>query len=328
MAAKKPSSFKTVLAWIFGVLFIMGGIGGILSASVAGVIILVAGVVILPPTSKKLTAKWPFFAKTWVKVTLGIVAFVAIGATAPDENARPVTDREQPAMEQAASSRSAIPFVFDVPALVGKNSDQVKAALGKPSEEWKPTAAEMKAGINEADMTFVKDGQELMVTYDIKTRAVIDLFLSTDDASGSTADGNRLLDIAHLTLNSSAYHAELIESMGEPGRYTGVKVITTEQANQAAADRAEREAAEKNIGGVKVCAKNEVTSMLKAPSTAEFPWSSDIKVAYSTQNNNYDVLLWVDSENSFGAKLRTNFICTVAYDDATDRCSSVCQAIE
>ncbi|MCD3211105.1 hypothetical protein G8T71_07020 [Clostridium botulinum C/D] len=59
-----------------------------------------------------------------------------------------------------------------------------------------------------------------------------------------------------------------------------------------------------------------VKENLKCPSTANFPWSFDeynIKETNSKNNNMiiYNVSGHVDAENSFGAKLRNNFVIKI-----------------
>lgn len=55
-------------------------------------------------------------------------------------------------------------------------------------------------------------------------------------------------------------------------------------------------------------AKKIVKENLKSPSTAKF--CSILQASISNSGNSYTVIGWVDSENSFGATLRTNFIVT------------------
>lgn len=64
-----------------------------------------------------------------------------------------------------------------------------------------------------------------------------------------------------------------------------------------------------------VCAEDTVKTQLKAPSTAEFPFSygSD-GVQILQQGNYYYVKGWVDAENSFGAMIRNDFVVTMYQD--------------
>jgi hypothetical protein len=55
-----------------------------------------------------------------------------------------------------------------------------------------------------------------------------------------------------------------------------------------------------------------VERRLKAPGTADFPWCSDQYIT-DLGNGAYRVVAFVDSENGFGAKIRTRFVCTVKH---------------
>jgi hypothetical protein len=52
-----------------------------------------------------------------------------------------------------------------------------------------------------------------------------------------------------------------------------------------------------------------VKERLKSPSSADFPWGSDCVTKIS--DNTYVINSYVDSQNGFGAMLRTNFTCQV-----------------
>jgi hypothetical protein len=61
-----------------------------------------------------------------------------------------------------------------------------------------------------------------------------------------------------------------------------------------------------------VMAQGFVRKNLKAPATADFPWYSDEYVT-DLGNQIFQVAAYVDAENSFGAKIRSKFICKVKY---------------
>jgi hypothetical protein len=70
-----------------------------------------------------------------------------------------------------------------------------------------------------------------------------------------------------------------------------------------------------------VMCKQKVEERLKAPSTAEFlpHAASDIKrMAGDKRGDMYEVNSYVDAQNSFGAKIRTNFKCSVVHVNKTD----------
>lgn len=55
-----------------------------------------------------------------------------------------------------------------------------------------------------------------------------------------------------------------------------------------------------------ICAQDVAKGSLKSPSTAKFCSIMDVDV-YDQGNNNYAIIGYVDAENSYGAKMRTNF---------------------
>ncbi len=57
-----------------------------------------------------------------------------------------------------------------------------------------------------------------------------------------------------------------------------------------------------------------VRNSLKAPRTAKFPYSGDEGVSISKSSDNvYAIRGYVDSENSFGAMIRTEYRCVLRY---------------
>lgn len=61
-----------------------------------------------------------------------------------------------------------------------------------------------------------------------------------------------------------------------------------------------------------VMAEEFVKNSLKSPSSAKFQWYDENQVE-DLGDGKYKVTSYVDSQNSFGAMLRTNYVCTVKY---------------
>lgn len=73
-----------------------------------------------------------------------------------------------------------------------------------------------------------------------------------------------------------------------------------------------------------ICAQNYVEDNLKSPSSADFPWSLGNKTALG--DNKYLVSSYVDAQNSFGAEIRTNYICNVEVINAGNyQCRTTCE---
>lgn len=74
----------------------------------------------------------------------------------------------------------------------------------------------------------------------------------------------------------------------------------------------------------KVFAEEQVKKMLKSPSTASFNWNADDNITRLNDTTFY-IKGYVDSQNSFGAELRSNYSCTVVYLDKLNmvRCDNL-----
>lgn len=62
-----------------------------------------------------------------------------------------------------------------------------------------------------------------------------------------------------------------------------------------------------------VLSKNSVSNKLKSPSTAEFASITDENVRVLKNNHHYTITSYVDSQNSFGATIRSKYLCEMTY---------------
>ena len=71
-------------------------------------------------------------------------------------------------------------------------------------------------------------------------------------------------------------------------------------------------------------AEEFVKKRLKSPSTAEFPGTFEkndhIK---ELGNNEYLISSWVDSQNGFGAMIRSRFSCKIIFEGNNVRCENL-----
>ncbi|WP_299116853.1 hypothetical protein [uncultured Winogradskyella sp.] len=61
--------------------------------------------------------------------------------------------------------------------------------------------------------------------------------------------------------------------------------------------------------------QEKIKGLLKSPSTAEFPSISEKAKHVSGSYPTFTINSWVDSENGFGAMIRSNYSCEVYYVD-------------
>lgn len=71
-------------------------------------------------------------------------------------------------------------------------------------------------------------------------------------------------------------------------------------------------------------AEDFVKQKLKSPSTAEFPGTLE-KADHITElgNKKYRITSWVDSQNSFGATIRTKFSCVIEFEGNKVSCEKL-----
>jgi hypothetical protein len=67
----------------------------------------------------------------------------------------------------------------------------------------------------------------------------------------------------------------------------------------------------------KIVAEGQIKTVLKSPSTAEFSGVGDTK--YTPITNGYTVRGYVDSQNSFGATLRSNYSIDIWVDQTSGK---------
>ena len=72
-----------------------------------------------------------------------------------------------------------------------------------------------------------------------------------------------------------------------------------------------------------VCAQQKVREQLKAPSTAKFPYQSEM-IIETKDNLKYKIGSYVDAQNGFGAMIRTHFICDVQLNPEAKTCVTEC----
>jgi len=115
--------------------------------------------------------------------------------------------------------------VFDIPALLGKNVDQVEATLG-PAVASATTPPPADAAVEEARKTFQKDDHTLVVTYTPHNKEVTKFALGSGDGASPLKDENKaqFLRIGNLKTDDPRYTVNYVESEDKPFYYTGVEV--------------------------------------------------------------------------------------------------------
>ncbi|UOQ52462.1 hypothetical protein [Hymenobacter cellulosivorans] len=156
----------------------------------------------------------PFRYLPFVLLLSGVAA--CTGSQNASENSAPRTEQ----------GTAANPSQLDMPSLVGKNIDQVRRALGKPQESkdeaigMEPNAEQMKS-TKGADWinTFEKNGSTIVVTFNAKSRKVLDMVLIGSDEDELMRRGN-------LVMTAPEYIVLPVPDPKRPQAISGVRMVS------------------------------------------------------------------------------------------------------
>jgi hypothetical protein len=113
--------------------------------------------------------------------------------------------------------------LFDISIMVGMSIDKIRKTLGRPEDkQLDPTPQQKQLGIYEWSNGYSRDGQDLLITYDVQSRIVTNFFLGG-------ANKEELMKRGNLSENSHTYRIEPVKALGNSSQITGIKVIPRAQ---------------------------------------------------------------------------------------------------
>lgn len=157
-----------------------------------------------------------------------VIVMISISAYIGQNNAKnePQNTTAQPVVQTSQPT-------FDVPALLGKNIDEIRKILGKPTgkniEAPKDILDKQKLlggsyVMQTWDNTFESNGLGINVEFYIKNRSVKEFFIEANDPSGVTKDKQRLLLIGNLNEKDPRYSVEFVKAKVDPTSFTGITI--------------------------------------------------------------------------------------------------------
>jgi hypothetical protein len=195
-----------------GILIIIIGVFG------TSLITTLAGLSILPITGKLLRDKLKITKPAIVQFT-ALIIILLVGIETPPPPA--VTN----------TPTAPVTMAFDIPSLVGKSLSELETTLGTPTQYTIPPTANVDGSkIKTWEKTWQKNDHSLMVTYNLATNEVIDLFLSADSdvAFANFRSRENILKVGNLSSSSTAYTLKFVETMKKSDDgYTGVTITAT-----------------------------------------------------------------------------------------------------
>lgn len=214
--AKKYSlSVLSLVAWVVGLGTALVGVTLFTKNLFAGILVILAASVMMPLTYSFIKSKVNFSLSRSARIffyTLFVV-FGTMGLIFSSDD------------QVAVAPVSTQKVVFDIPSLVGKDVKQLREILGTPSYDKEPTS-QQAALFDTWEKTWTREGYDLMVTYNIKNKKVVDLFLGadTDAAYAVFENTNNILKVGNLQTNSSEYSVKFIKAIKDTG-YTGATIV-------------------------------------------------------------------------------------------------------
>lgn len=146
MMNKLRSTVLSVIAWFFGVVFIFGALGAFLGGSlIAGLLMLVAGILFLPPIKRLILDKKPTLSKAKITTVGAVLAIISLFFV-PTDDKNPVSTNESTAVEtkqEVIKERETVKKTeVDKPIekqneILPTTADDVQIEIVKPSTDEK-----------------------------------------------------------------------------------------------------------------------------------------------------------------------------------------------
>lgn len=115
-------------------------------------------------------------------------------------------------------------MVFDVPSYFGKSIEEITKTLGTPTKDEEPTKEQLKTlQVETWEKVYSKDGYNLMVEFDLKTRKALSFFV---DRNRELTEDNKqeLAKVANIDFNNKSYNAKMVPVMNTTSKFTGLLI--------------------------------------------------------------------------------------------------------
>jgi hypothetical protein len=227
-ADKKVYLFK----WqkVLSIFFIVRGVITLASSMFWGLLEIIFWIIILPSILPLVLKKisWDEKKITPAKIYIAaiiifIIGMISVGQNMPKDTNIITNNSGNNSIDNTELSN----YTFDIPSLIWKNVDEIRNSFWSwfsKDDISEPTKLQSQMGSNQWDNSISKDGYTLLITYNTKTRNVIDLFLTADKNENNIR--NNLMQIWNLKANANNYSIESVQAMKNPNEITGIKIIS------------------------------------------------------------------------------------------------------
>jgi len=90
----KKITLGSIFSWVFGILFLLAGVGSIPNSPIAGIIIILCSAMIIPYFNHLIAEKWNIKISGGVKFLLTIIIFIAMGFAMANDMATQATETQ------------------------------------------------------------------------------------------------------------------------------------------------------------------------------------------------------------------------------------------
>ena len=141
----KKIGVMVVLAWIFSIFFIMGGLGMFSESILSGFLMVISGLLILPPMTNWLDKKFKFKLKIWLKIIIIFILFAIAGSqlgtvNSPLNQDVPENDTPPAYVSEAVEEEKIVEHplsIYDIRALATKlNYDNIICTTLYPMQDF------------------------------------------------------------------------------------------------------------------------------------------------------------------------------------------------
>lgn len=156
---------------------------------------------------------------------IGVIIIFGIGILASIvfvslKDARKKADEAISKQNNASTVSQNLAVVFDVPSLMGKSFNQIKAKLGNPDDEYKPTGIQKNVGVSYSAI-WNKNDTDLQVDYFDANKPVDYMFLDNNADTSFTED--QLLQMGNLK-NTTDFKIVAQKSLKDATKITGLHI--------------------------------------------------------------------------------------------------------
>lgn len=166
--------------------------------------------------SQKKAPKWLVISTLCLIAVLIAVLFLTSDKT-PEDLEHP------PAIKSETTSVATEP-IFDIPAIIGQDIDQVRAILGPGEISYQATPLQIKRGDITSSVEYTKDGYSLSIDYYDNTSKVESMMYGPE--SENVNDYHDILKAGNLREDDKRYLIKPMPVLGKSGWYASVKITS------------------------------------------------------------------------------------------------------